>query len=240
MTENTPEPEEPGFTPHADREHQHALDAVVVQFPIEDQELLREALGKAFADLFGTDPAPARPEPPRRGSPEYFQALETLGDSEDPEVLVDGCLLLWEDYGWRALLDLMALWIRYIEALPYTPSGVRDMFGVVALHKICAIEGDEGDILRLAAKSTEDVTERPHKAFGESVRALRNTFDSYARWKPYFQAAFTAAHQDPEDHRAVFAALARSPFKTDRKEVIRLADVLATAAQGVRRRQPKL
>lgn len=176
--------------------------------------------------------------PPKRDSADYREAITSVATSDSLEHVINALKCLHADYGWRAVLDVMAEWIGQIERAALTQDDrYRDLTGTVDLRMIIVVDADEEQRLRIAADKKEKyVTEEglaPHLAFQKGLAETEAGIELTSRWYPHFRAALAAAHTT-HDRRSVIAELFKAPFRADPDELIKGAMVLGTAAYGVR------
>lgn len=147
----------------------------------------------AFSAAFSTVP-----EVPERGSDDYIKTLELIAELEDQETVSNALNGLWEDFGWRGMLDMMVEWVLQIDTHPNLRPGARDMFGVVDISTIIMIKPDDELMLHIAARHTKKAAAReediaPHEAFKRSMEMSERVAELGTRWQPTFRAAFKAA-----------------------------------------------
>ncbi|MEV6400522.1 hypothetical protein AB0M39_38050 [Streptomyces sp. NPDC051907] len=227
---------------------EEAIDLLAELFG-EDADIVIEDTGAQvdlpeFAGVLASL-TPAEPVPPKRGSDEYMDVVRQVARLEVATQAVNALHIFWDDFGWRGPLDLMTEWVIQIEHHPNTADESRDMFGVVDLGTIVMLKPNEEHLLRIASRQSRDpeIAEglAAHEAFSYALSLTERAVNVGAAWKPAFRAAFAAAHEPDltakDRRRAVFAALFRGPGRTDKRELLQAALMLATAAMGVRNRE---
>lgn len=192
------------------------------------------------AALHAAERSIAPPAPPKRGTPGYREVIQAVAWTEELEKVINALKNLWDEYGWRAVLDVMAQWVRQIDAHPQLDPRSRDMSGVVNIATVLVTNPDEDHVLRMASDLSTDYIQQgvaPHEAFRKGMDIATQAVKLAQDWLPHLRAAFAAAREDtPDPDRAVFAALFHGPGRTDKHDLIQAAVLLGTAAMGVRNR----
>lgn len=188
-------------------------------------------------------PAWAPPEPPRRGTDSYHSLIWRIATLEELEKVTAALSGMWELYGWRGVLDVMAAWVIQIQDHPNADPEVRGVDGAVNIAVILVTEPDEDHLLRMAHDIARDAIaagQAPHEAFKLALERSQNAVGLTRRWLPHIRNAFVTARDESSTfnrERLVFADLYHGPGREDRHELIQIAILLGTAAMGVRNKQ---
>lgn len=197
-----------------------------------------ELMGMAeFLALAASCMDQAPPPPPARGSEEYRMVIKLVSEIDNIEEVTNAMHALHDDYGWRALFDLMTVWAQQIESSPQMHRRYRDASGVVDLTTLIVIGVDEEKDLRMAA-ARASVYEQEGMSQQEALRKALTEAERGAQvtdfWHPHITAALAAAHQS-DDPGLIRAALARVPgARTDRRTLLEGASILGTIAYAAR------
>jgi hypothetical protein len=167
-----------------------------------------------------------------RGSDEYLAALETGAHVSDINEIIHGLGVLWEGYGWRAVVDFQELIIHQIVRLS-VPT-VQDSYGRTRLNKLVAVDPDDVALMTTAVNIANAPDARPHERdFTWAYQMGKTMADNNREWFALFQKAVEACEQGRSDR--VWPILAGLPgLKDNRDRMMQGTLSLALAAMCLR------
>ncbi|MFC4328307.1 hypothetical protein ACFPC0_10765 [Streptomyces andamanensis] len=190
-----------------------------------------------FAQLMAlADGAP--PPAPKRGTDEYRQLVSYVAQQDDVEGVGNMILGMQEDYGWKAVLDVMAEWALQVERGAATQEDRfrEPLSGAVDMARLIVIHADEEQKLLIATDKKNQYVKTglpAHEAFRKAAQDTEASLTFLQGWYPYYSAALRAAHTTG-DRRAIVAELFKAPGRQETQGLVQSALILATAAYHVR------
>jgi hypothetical protein len=155
--------------------------------------------------------------PPPRGTEDYYRRIFMSAEVETLDEATHRLYHLWEDYGWRSTIDVMAEWVCAIDYILPADSraGYRDFTGTVITEKWATDQYLTDDyLLATAVKVAAERAERdglsPHESFATASMITERLRTNVFAWKPFIHQALRTANAT-HDRDRVRAVLFRGP-----------------------------